>query len=74
MQMTWRWYSEGNDQIKLSYIVAPGFLVSNQNRKLLFNDDGTPTARSASWGAVGALIKTVPTGTNVNDIAVGLLG
>lgn len=48
MQMTWRWYSEGNDQIKLSYIVAPGFLVSNQNRKLLFNDDGTPTARSAS--------------------------
>ncbi len=27
--------------------IAPGFLVSNQNRKLLFNDDGTPTARSA---------------------------
>ena len=26
--------------------IAPGFLVSNQNRKLLFNDDGTPTARS----------------------------
>lgn len=26
--------------------VAPGFLVSNQNRKLLFNEDGTPTARS----------------------------
>ena len=26
--------------------IAPGFLISNQNRKLLFNDDGTPTARS----------------------------
>ena len=22
--------------------IAPGFLVSNQNRKLLFNEDGTP--------------------------------
>ncbi len=27
--------------------IAPGFLVSAQNKKLLFNDDGTPTARSA---------------------------
>jgi len=27
--------------------IAPGFLVSNQNRGLLFNEDGTPTARSA---------------------------
>jgi len=26
--------------------IAPGFLVSNQNRDLLFNPDGTPTARS----------------------------
>ncbi len=26
--------------------IAPGFLVSNQNRTLLFNEDGTPTARS----------------------------
>lgn len=26
--------------------IAPGFLVSNQNRGLLFNEDGTPTARS----------------------------
>ncbi len=26
--------------------IAPGFLVSNQNRALLFNADGTPTARS----------------------------
>ena len=26
--------------------IAPGFLVSNQNRSLLFNEDGTPTARS----------------------------
>ena len=27
--------------------IAPGFLVSHQNRALLFNEDGTPTARSA---------------------------
>lgn len=27
--------------------IAPGFLISNQNRSLLFNDDGTTTARSA---------------------------
>lgn len=27
--------------------IAPGFLVSNQNRRLLFHEDGTPTARSA---------------------------
>ena len=27
--------------------IAPGFLVSNQNRRLLFNEDGTPTPRSA---------------------------
>ncbi len=26
--------------------IAPGFLVTNQNRTLLFNPDGTPTARS----------------------------
>lgn len=26
--------------------IAPGFLVSNQNRALLFDEDGTPTARS----------------------------
>ena len=26
--------------------IAPGFFVSNQNRALLFNDDGTPTART----------------------------
>lgn len=26
--------------------IAPGFFVTDQNRKLLFNEDGTPTARS----------------------------
>ena len=26
--------------------IAPGFFVSNQNRALLFNPDGTPTART----------------------------
>lgn len=27
--------------------IAPGFLVTNQNRALLYNEDGTPTARTA---------------------------
>lgn len=27
--------------------IAPGFFVTAQNQKLLFNDDGTPTARTA---------------------------
>ena len=27
--------------------IAPGFFVTKQNEKLLFNEDGTPTARSA---------------------------
>ena len=27
--------------------IAPGFLVSDQNRSLLFNEDGSPTKRSA---------------------------
>ena len=27
--------------------IAPGFFVTNQNRALLFNEDGTPTARSS---------------------------
>ena len=26
--------------------MAPGFFVTNQNRALLFNEDGTPTART----------------------------
>ena len=26
--------------------IAPGFLATNQNKALLFNDDGTPTART----------------------------
>lgn len=26
--------------------IAPGFFVTNQNRKLLYNEDGTPTART----------------------------
>ncbi|MBR5023008.1 MAG: SDR family oxidoreductase, partial [Oscillospiraceae bacterium] len=26
--------------------IAPGFLVSNQNRALLFNEDGTPSPRA----------------------------
>ncbi len=31
--------------------ITPGFFPAEQNRKLLFNDDGTPTARTTSiWG------------------------
>lgn len=31
--------------------ITPGFFPAEQNRKLLFNDDGTPTARTQSiWG------------------------
>ena len=30
--------------------ITPGFFPAEQNRKLLFNDDGTPTARTkAIW-------------------------
>lgn len=36
--------------------IAPGFLVSAQNKKLLFNEDGTPTARSAK------ILNNTPTG------------
>ncbi len=36
--------------------IAPGFLVSAQNRALLFNEDGTPTARSAK------ILSGTPTG------------
>ena len=28
--------------------ITPGFFPAEQNRKLLFNDDGSPTARAAS--------------------------
>jgi NAD(P)-dependent dehydrogenase (short-subunit alcohol dehydrogenase family) len=31
--------------------LSPGFFPAEQNRKLLFNDDGSPTARTqAIWG------------------------
>ena len=40
--------------------IAPGFLVSNQNRALLFNEDGTPTARSAK------ILNGTPTGRYVD--------
>jgi NAD(P)-dependent dehydrogenase (short-subunit alcohol dehydrogenase family) len=36
--------------------IAPGFLVSNQNRALLFNEDGTPTART------GKILAATPMG------------
>ena len=34
--------------------IAPGFLVTKQNEKLLFNEDGTPTART------GKIINSTP--------------
>ena len=40
--------------------IAPGFLVSAQNYKLLFNEDGTPTARSAK------ILNGTPTGRYVD--------
>ena len=46
--------------------IAPGFLVSAQNYKLLFNEDGTPTARSAK------ILKGTPMGRYVD--ASELLG
>ena len=41
--------------------IAPGFLVTNQNRGLLFNADGTPTARSAK------ILKGTPMGRFVDS-------
>ena len=41
--------------------IAPGFLVSAQNYKLLFNEDGTPTARSAK------ILNGTPMGRFVNS-------
>lgn len=41
--------------------IAPGFLVSNQNRSLLFNEDGTPTARS------NKILNGTPTGRFVDS-------
>ncbi len=41
--------------------IAPGFLVSNQNRALLFNPDGTPTARTAK------ILAGTPTGRFVDS-------
>ncbi len=46
--------------------IAPGFLVSSQNHDLLFNPDGTPTARSAK------ILGGTPTGRFVD--AEELLG
>ena len=46
--------------------IAPGFLVSTQNYRLLFNEDGTPTARSAK------ILNGTPTGRYVD--ASELLG
>lgn len=41
--------------------IAPGFLVSNQNRALLFNEDGSPTARSKK------ILNGTPTGRFVES-------
>ena len=41
--------------------IAPGFLVSNQNRALLFNEDGTPTPRS------GKILNGTPAGRFVDS-------
>ena len=41
--------------------IAPGFIVSNQNRALLFNEDGTPPARS------GKILNGTPMGRFVDS-------
>lgn len=41
--------------------IAPGFLVSNQNSALLFNEDGTPTPRS------GKILNGTPAGRFVDS-------
>jgi NAD(P)-dependent dehydrogenase (short-subunit alcohol dehydrogenase family) len=49
--------------------IAPGFLVSAQNYKLLFNEDGTPTART------GKILAATPMGRfgESNELEGGLL-
>ena len=49
--------------------IAPGFIVSNQNCALLFNEDGTPTARS------GKILNGTPMGRFVdsNELLGGML-
>ena len=49
--------------------IAPGFLVSNQNRALLFNADGTPTPRA------GKILNGTPMGRFVdsNELLGGML-
>ncbi len=41
--------------------IAPGFLVSDQNRALLFNEDGSPTTRS------GKILTGTPMGRFVDS-------
>ena len=49
--------------------IAPGFIVSAQNKALLFNEDGTPTARS------GKILNGTPMGRFVdsNELLGGML-
>ena len=50
-------------------VVVTGFIVSNQNRALLFNEDGTPTARTAK------ILAGTPSGRFVdsNELLGGML-
>jgi NAD(P)-dependent dehydrogenase (short-subunit alcohol dehydrogenase family) len=49
--------------------IAPGFFATAQNAKLLFNDDGTPTART------GKILAATPMGRfgESHELAGGLL-
>ena len=49
--------------------IAPGFIVSNQNRALLFNEDGTPKPRT------GKILAGTPMGRFVdsNELLGGML-
>jgi NAD(P)-dependent dehydrogenase (short-subunit alcohol dehydrogenase family) len=41
----------GDQRRARQFTITPGFFPAEQNRKLLFNEDGSPTARTQSiWG------------------------
>ena len=51
--------------------IAPGFFVTKQNEKLLFNEDGTPTARTAKiLAATPAQKDILPESVPVNPAAL----
>ena len=54
--------------------IAPGFFVTNQNRGLLFNQDGTPTARTGKILAATPMKKFGEISDRVLTVAFGRIG